>query len=93
MMKHGKIIILLCIIILGACTPVPYEEMDMVAAKQFVSEVKRMDSGEVMPLPRIEPAKPLTNLAGEPFQYKPPAIIDDWHKQALNIRGKGGGQR
>jgi len=88
-MKHAKILIPLCIIILGACMPVPFEEMDMVSAKQFVSEVKRMDSGKVMPMPRIESAKPLADLVGEPFQYKPPAIIDDWHKRQFGSSSKG----
>jgi len=69
--------------------PVPFEEMDMVATKQFVNKVKRLDSGKVAPLPQIKVAKPLTDLVGEPFQYEQPAIIDDWRKQHESGLSKG----
>ena len=93
MMKHVKIILIASIFAMSACMPIPFEEVDMVTAKQFVNTTKRQDSDRIAPVPEVQSVKPLVLMAGEPFKYEAEPIIDDWREQVLNIRSEGRGQR
>ena len=92
-MKRAKLILISSIFIINACMPVPFEEVDIVAAKQFVNATKRLDSGKIAPMPETQSVKPLVLMAGEPFQYETVPILDDWREQVINIRSEGRGQR